>query len=127
MCAIPVVPHAIERNTMIGKSTLNAFLGLAIMAVIQPAHAGRGEIVRLNNAGFEQCRALRSTGEPYWKGTATGDLLDGDSAGFGVERKRFRINSCFETKAKCERFVANIPNQITGVDVMRFVSCRAQG
>ncbi len=114
-------------KTMAKALTIAIVASAPFAASLQSAQARDdifAETNRINYNGFQKCQELGNTG---YKASAAGYSLDGGGgirSGSGVG---FRINTCFETKAQCERFIDRIHHHVTTIQRLYHAGCFARG
>ncbi|MBO6816191.1 MAG: hypothetical protein JJ891_15160 [Rhizobiaceae bacterium] len=106
---------------MVRFVTGSGIVAASLFTLALPAQADRGQVVRLNAAGYDICRQLEASGGPVWSGKVRGKLLDGGAYGSGY---KFNITNCFRTQRECTQFVGSIENRITQVDMINARICR---
>jgi len=94
--------------------------GTASAATAASPNTPGAAIVKINGEGFRICKAFGNSGY-----TA---MVHGQVQGVSTRSgsRSFRVRTCFENKAQCDRFLARIHHKIGGIDRLYRTKCKSR-
>ncbi len=117
-----LIPNALKKGLAIAALTLATPL---VPALAPAANAYQGDVVRLQNEGFDACRQLGNTG---YTAVVRGRTVYGSGGGrYTNGYDGFSVRYCFQGRSQCEAFLDRITHIVHGVSEIRYASCRARG